>query len=112
MLVPHLVRLARQRHVHGLALELQLHQLLVQRASALVQRLLNVGAKLVCKLAHGGALLRGELAHLAQYRRQFPLLAEVLHAQRFKQLNVVALAYRFDGGVSQPLHKFSHFGHS
>ena len=108
VLVTHAVRLARKRHVHGLALELELHELFREVCLALVNGALYIRAQLVGELPHGGALLGGELAHLAQYRCQLTLLAEIFNAQRFQNLNIVAVANGFDRGVSQPLHQFSH----
>ena len=106
------VHLARKRNVHSLVFELELHKRFVERGPALIQRRFYIGAQLVCKLAHDGALLCGELAHLTQYAGQLALFAKIFDTQRFEKLHIVTLAYRLDGGISQPLHKFSHSGHS
>ena len=91
VLVPHAYILARQRHVDGFALELELHHRGRKLLTALVYRFFDLAPELVCQLPHRGALLSREAAHLAQYRRQLALFAEVPDAHRLKALRTVAI---------------------
>ena len=91
VLVPHTDILARKRHVDGFALELELHHRGRKLLTALVYRFFDLAPELVCQLPHRGALLSREAAHLAQYRRQLALFAEVPDAHRLKALRAVAI---------------------
>ena len=100
--------LGGQGHVDGLQLQLLLHHRALQLTAARVDGAFNVGAQLVCKLPHGGALLGGELAHLAENAGELALLAEILDAQRLQALCVLTLQDGLDRGVPKLLHHFSH----
>ena len=77
-------RLGGQGDIHRLCRELRLKRSLVRRRLLLLDQVLDIGANLVCHLPDFRSLLGGELPHAAQHARQLALLAEVLHAQRFR----------------------------
>ena len=64
VLLAELSRLARDGHVHGLGQQAHRHRLARELSGALFDGGFQLGAQLVGELAHDGALLRGELAHL------------------------------------------------
>ena len=99
---------ARHGDIHGLALEPALKEAGLNVAAALVQPLLKLGADLVCKLAHDGALLRGELAHLLENGGQLALLAEIPDAQGLKLLRLLSLRDGAERFFTQCLQHFLH----
>ena len=91
VLVTHADILARQRHVDGFALKLELHHRGRKLLAALFYRFFDLAPELIGQLTHCGALLSRKTAHLAQYRRQLALFAEIPDAHRLKALRAVAV---------------------
>ena len=100
---------AGQAHVQRLVPQFFLQQRGGKLGFARLDGVFNVASQLVCQLAHGGALLGGELTHLAQNGGQFALFTQIFHAQRLQQIHILCFGYGLEGGLSQPLHQFFHF---
>ena len=109
VLVAESLFLAGERHVHRLVLKLFFHESRGEGGLALVDGGLYLAAYLVRELAHDGALLRGELAHLAQDGGKFALFAEIFDSLRLKKLNAARLVDGLYRGLPQFLHQFLHF---
>ena len=73
--------LAGDGDVQGLALQLRGHGGLRQDGGLGLDGLLQGGADIVGQLAHDGALLGGELAHLLEDGGELALFAQVLHPE-------------------------------
>ena len=74
--------LAGDGDVQRLGLQLGLQRRLLQNGGLRLNGLFHGGTDLVCHLAHDGALLGGEAAHLLEHGGQLALFAQVLDPQR------------------------------
>jgi len=104
----HLLRLARQRDVHGFCRQLMRQRSLRQTLLFVCQQLFDVRAHLIGELPHCRTLLRRELSHLLQDRRQLSFFSQILHTQIFQQFRIRTVSQRLLGSTADCFQLFFH----